>query len=47
VVVGARPSRLAKHFTPWINPIFKLAMTYLEPTRHDPILKRFPNAHEL
>lgn len=37
----------AKHFTPWINPIFKLAMKYLEPTRHDPVLKKFPNAHEL
>ncbi len=37
----------AKHFTPWINPIFKLAMAYLQPTRHDPVLKRFPNAHEL
>lgn len=37
----------AKHFTRWINPFFKLAMKYLEPTRHDPVLKRFENAHEL
>ena len=30
-----------------LNPIFKLAIKYLEPTRHDPVLQRFPNAHEL
>lgn len=30
-----------------INPIFRLAIKYLEPTRHDPVLQRFPNAHEL
>ncbi len=29
------------------NPIFKLAIKYLEPTRHDPVLRKFPNAHEL
>jgi hypothetical protein len=29
------------------NPFFKVAIKYLEPTRHDPILRRFANAHEL
>ena len=37
----------ARHNSALINPIFKLAIKYLEPTRHDPILKRFTNAHEL
>ena len=37
----------ARHNWAWVNPIFKLAIKYLEPTRHDPILKRFPNADEL
>ncbi len=31
----------------FINPFFKLALKYLEPTRHDPVLQRFPNASEL
>ena len=30
-----------------LNPIFKLAIKYLEPTRHDPALKKFANAREL
>lgn len=37
----------ARHNSALLNPIFKLAFKYLEPTRHDPHLKRFPNAHEL
>jgi hypothetical protein len=37
----------ARHNWALFNPIFKLAIKYLEPTRHDPILQRFPNAHEL
>jgi len=37
----------ARHNWALVNPIFKLAIKYLEPTRHDPILQRFPNAHEL
>ena len=37
----------ARHNSAFFNPIFKLAIKYLEPTRHDPILHRFPNAHEL
>ena len=30
-----------------LNPIFRQALKYLEPTRHDPVLRRFPNADEL
>jgi len=37
----------ARHNTALFNPLFKLAIKYLEPTRHDPILHRFANAHEL
>jgi hypothetical protein len=37
----------ARHVSRWINPVFKLAMHYLQPARHDPVIKRFPNAHEL
>ena len=37
----------ARHRSALINPFFKIAIRYLQPTRHDPILQRFPNAHEL
>jgi hypothetical protein len=37
----------ARHNWAIFNPLFKLAIKYLEPTRHDPVLQRFPNAHEL
>ncbi len=37
----------ARHNSSLLNPIFKLAIKYLEPTRHDPVLKRFANFHEL
>ncbi len=37
----------ARHNSPLLNPIFKLAIKYLEPTRHDPTLRKFANAHEL
>jgi hypothetical protein len=36
-----------RHTNALLNPIFKIALKYLEPTRHDPILKKFPNAAEL
>jgi len=36
-----------RHTNSWLNPIFSVALKYLEPTRHDPILKRFPNADQL
>ena len=35
------------HTRPWLNPIFRVALKYLEPTRHDPILKKFPSAAQL
>lgn len=35
------------HTAAWLNPLFRQAVKFLEPTRHDPVLKRFRNAHEL
>lgn len=35
------------HTTPLLNKIFRQALRFMEPTRHDPVLKRFRNAHEL
>jgi len=35
------------HTATWLNPIFRQALKFLEPTRHDPVLRRFRNAHEL
>ena len=31
----------------WINPLFGFVAPYLEPTRYDPMIRRFANAHEL
>jgi predicted N-acyltransferase len=36
-----------RHTVSILNPIFRRAVRYLEPTRHDPILRQFPNAKEL
>jgi predicted N-acyltransferase len=36
-----------RHMAPLLNPIFRQAVKFLEPTRHDPVLRQFPNAHEL
>jgi predicted N-acyltransferase len=36
-----------RHTMPFINPIFRRAVKYLEPTRHDPVLRQFPNAGAL
>ncbi len=36
-----------KHTSPLLNRIFSRISPLLEPTRHDPVLHRFPNAHEL
>ncbi|MEP6603491.1 MAG: GNAT family N-acetyltransferase [Spartobacteria bacterium] len=36
-----------RHTAPMLNPIFHRAVKYLEPTRHDPVLRQFPNANEL
>jgi predicted N-acyltransferase len=35
------------HTSPLVNPIFRRVIKYLGPTRHDPVLWKFPNAHEL
>ena len=35
------------HTRSFFNPIFRRALKFLEPTRHDPILRRFPNADQL
>ena len=36
-----------RHTSVLLNPIFRRVIKYLGPTRHEPILKRFPNANEL
>lgn len=35
------------HTRAFLNPIFRGALRYLEPTRHDPVLRCFPNSNEL
>jgi predicted N-acyltransferase len=35
------------HTNPLLNPIFRRVIQYLGPTRHDPVLQRFPNADQL
>ena len=35
------------HTSPLLNPIFRRLIKYLGPTRHDPVLQRFPNADQL
>ena len=35
------------HTVPFINLIFRRAIKYLEPTRHEPVLRRFRNADQL
>ena len=35
------------HTSTLLNPIFRRALKFLEPTRHDPVLQRFSNAHQL
>lgn len=36
-----------RHTNRFLNKIFPPVLKFLEPTRHDPVLKRFRNAHEL
>jgi len=36
-----------RHTAPILNPIFRRAVRFLEPTRHDPVLRQFPNANDL
>lgn len=35
------------HTSRLINPFFRMAMSFLQPARHHPILRQFPNAHEM
>jgi predicted N-acyltransferase len=35
------------HTNPLLNPIFRRLIKYIGPTRHDPVLQRFPNADQL
>jgi predicted N-acyltransferase len=35
------------HRSPLLNRLFRPALKFLEPTRHDPVLRLFPNANEL
>jgi len=35
------------HTNPLLKPIFRRLIKYLGPTRHDPVLQRFPNANQL
>jgi len=37
----------AMHTNPLLNPIFRRVLKYLGPTRHDPVLQRFPNTDQL
>ena len=37
----------ARHSSRLINPIFKLAMAWLQPARHDPVLRQFANAGDM
>ena len=36
-----------KHTNPLLNPVFRRVIKYLGPTRHDPVLQKFPNAQQL
>jgi hypothetical protein len=36
-----------RHTNPVLNQVFRPVLKLLEPTRHDPVLQRFPNAHDL
>jgi predicted N-acyltransferase len=36
-----------RHTNPFLNKIFPPVLKFLEPTRHDPVLKRFQNADQL
>lgn len=37
----------ARHTAEWVNPLFKIAMQFMHPVRHDPIIRQFENAGEL
>ena len=37
----------SRHTSTLINPLYKLALGFLQPARHDPLIRQFPNATEL
>ena len=37
----------SRYSSPLLNPLFKLALGFLQPVRHDPTIQRFPNTEEL
>jgi len=37
----------SRHTSSFFNPLYKLALGFLEPVRHDPLIRQFPNATEL
>ena len=37
----------SRHTSALVNPLFKLALGFLQPVRHDPLIRQFPNAAEL
>ena len=37
----------AWHTSRLINPLFRIALRFLQPVRHDKVIRKFPNAHEL
>ena len=37
----------SRHTSPLLNPLFKLALGFLQPVRHDPTIQRFPNPGDL
>ena len=37
----------SRHTSALINPLYKLALGFLQPVRHDPLIRQFPNATEL
>jgi hypothetical protein len=36
-----------RHTRGWLNPLFRFALKFLGPTRHDPVLRKFANADQL
>ena len=37
----------ARHTSPWLNPVFKLALPFMQPARHNPVIRKFANFDEL
>ncbi len=37
----------SRHTSALVNPLYKLALGFLQPVRHDPLIRQFPNANEL